>query len=436
MERLAMESLKTWKASQTRKPLIIRGARQVGKTWLAKNFGAMAYDNFVYINFDHNKHMQELFSRNFNIDRIILGLEIYCNNKINMENTLIIFDEVQEVPLALTSLKYFYENAPEYHIICAGSMLGIGLHPGTSFPVGKIDFLYLYPLTFIEFLLALGEYKLVKLLNSNDYDLISIFKYDLIDLLKFYYYVGGMPEAVYEFSKDKDFLLVRNIQEQILDGYVNDFSKHAPGDTPLKMRWLWSGLPGQLAREKKKFIFGHIKEGARAKDFESALMWLVDCGLVHKVSRATSPKLPLMAYEDAKAFKLFLLDVGLLSVLVGLDQRVLLEENRLFSEYSGALTEQYVFQQLITIKKHKIFYWSNDRNSAEIDFILDNGMDIIPMEVKAKVNLKSKSLKVFREKYRPNLSLRASMADYVEQDGLINLPLYALNGYFTRFYNL
>ncbi len=426
MYRTAIELIYKWKDKKGRKPLIIRGARQVGKTWLMKEFGAKAYKKCVYISFENNQRMQELFAADLNIERIVTGLELYAGHKIDSAETLLIFDEIQEVPKALTSLKYFNENAPQYHIVCAGSLLGVALHQGTSFPVGKVEFIDLYPLSFQEFMLAMGKEQYIKLLDGSDYSMVTTFRQEYIDLLKQYYYVGGMPEVVYNFSANKDFSEAREIQGRILDAYEQDFSKHAPHDVIPRIRMLWNSIPSQLTKENKKFIYGLIKEGARAKEYEMALLWLTDCGLVHMVNRVTAPSLPLKAYEDLKAFKLFLLDVGLLSCMVRLRQDVLLDRNDLFKEFKGALTEQYVLQQLKTLKNINTYYWTNDRNSAEVDFLIDNGEDVIPLEVKAEVNLQAKSLKTFREKFNPKISLRTSMADYKKEDWLINLPLYAI----------
>lgn len=428
MYRYAIENLDKWKNSKNRKPLIIEGARQVGKTWIMKEFGKKSYNKTVYINFDSNVQMAELFSIDLNVERIIMGLEIYAGHKINPADTLIIFDEVQEVPKALSSLKYFYENAPEYHIVCAGSLLGIALHEGTSFPVGKVDFLKLYPLSFKEFLMAIGLERFAELLDKKDYDMIKSFKQTYIDALKQYYYVGGMPEVVASFADEKDFNEARKIQKRILTAYEQDFSKHAPKEIVPKIRMLWNSIPSQLAKENKKFIYGLIREGARAKDYETAIMWLSDCGLVHKVSRINAPNIPLKAYEDLKAFKLFIVDVGLLGAMVGLNQRTLLNGNELFTEFKGALTEQYVMQQLAVNQDLGIYYYTNDRNTCEVDFIVDNGDNIIPLEVKSEINLKAKSLKTYREKFTPEISIRSSMADYSEEVGLINLPLYAIEG--------
>ncbi|MCL2604450.1 MAG: ATP-binding protein [Defluviitaleaceae bacterium] len=426
MYRTAMEQLYQWKAKANKKPLIIRGARQVGKTWLMKEFGREAFAETVYISFDNNRRMQGLFDTDLDAERIIMGLELFSGKKINPADTLIIFDEIQEVPKALTSLKYFYENAPQYQIICAGSMLGVALHQGTSFPVGKIEFMDLYPLSFSEFMKAMGKERYAELLEKNDYTMVSTFKQEYIDLLKYYYYVGGMPEAVLHFLENKDFIEVREIQQRILNAYEQDFSKHAPNEIVPRIRMLWNSVPAQLAKENKKFIYGLIKEGARAKEYELAMLWLSDCGLIHHVYKAMTPNLPLKFYEDLKTFKLFLLDVGLLSCMTGLRQNVLLDGNDLFKEFKGALTEQYVLQQLKTLRNIRPYYWTNDRGSAEVDFILDNGNEVIPLEVKAEINLQAKSLKLYREKYNPKTSVRSSMADYKEQDGLINLPLYAV----------
>lgn len=425
MYRSAMNDMDKWKQKSNKKPLIIRGARQVGKTWLMKEFGNTAYDKTAYINFDNNPQMKELFSSDMRIDRIITGLELYVGHKISPENTLLIFDEVQEVPKALSSLKYFNETAPEYQIICAGSLLGVALHQGTSFPVGKVEFMDLYPLSFTEFMRAMGKEQFVDLLDKGDFEMATTFKQDYIDMLKHYYYVGGMPEVVQSFADNRDFNEAREIQERILVAYEQDFSKHAPNEVVPRIRMLWNSIPAQLTKENKKFIYGIIKEGARAKDYEMALMWLTDCGLVHKVHRVTAPSIPLKAYEDLKAFKLFLLDVGLLGCMVRLNQSILLDGNELFKEFKGALTEQYVLQQLKTIKGVDTYYWTNDRGSAEVNFLIDTGSELVPIEVKAETNLKAKSLKTYCEKYQPKTAIRTSMTDYKQEDWLLNLPLWA-----------
>jgi predicted AAA+ superfamily ATPase len=427
MYRTAIEQLYKWQEKKNKKPLIIRGARQVGKTWLMTEFGRQAYDSVVYISFDNNKRMQDLFEGDLDVERIITGLELYTGHKIDANKMLLIFDEIQEVPKALTSLKYFNENAPQYQIVCAGSLLGVALHKGTSFPVGKVEFLDLYPLSFTEFMMAMGQARFVELLQNGNFELATTFKQTYIDLLKHYYYIGGMPEAVLSFSNKKDFSEVREIQQRILTAYEQDFSKHAPHEAVPRIRMLWNSVPSQLTKENKKFIYGLIKQGARAKDYELALLWLADCGLVHKVHRVTAPNLPLKAYEDLKSFKLFMVDVGLLSCMVRLRQDTLLDGNELFKEFKGALTEQYVLQQLKTLKGIEAYYWTNDRGTAEVDFIVDNGSEVIPVEVKAETNLQAKSLKVYRDKYNPKLSIRTSMADYQKEDWLLNLPLYAID---------
>ena len=426
MYRDAIEQLLKWKRKKNRKPLIIRGARQVGKTWLMREFGKTSYTNTVYISFDNNPQMKELFSADMKIERIITGLELYAGHKINPSNTLLIFDEVQEVPQALTSLKYFNETAPQYQIICAGSLLGVALHQGISFPVGKVEFIDMLPLSFTEFMRAMGKSQFIELLEKNDFALATAFKQEYTDLLRYYYYIGGMPEAVQSFADNKDFTEAREIQQHILSAYEQNFSKHAPNDIVPRIRMLWNSIPAQLVKENKKFTYGLIKEGARAKEYEHAMLWLTDCGLVHKIPRITVPHLPLKAYEDFKAFKLFMLDVGLLSCMTRLRRETLIDGNELFGEFKGALTEQYVLQQLKTFKGIETYYWTNDRGNAEIDFIVDNGNEAIPIEVKAEVNLQAKSLKTYREKFHPRLSIRTSMANYKDEGWLLNLPLWAL----------
>ena len=426
MYRNAFKDLLKWKSKISKKPLVIRGARQVGKTWLMKKFGEQEFINTVYISFDNNQQMKNLFEIDLKIERIITGLELYSGQKIVPENTLLIFDEIQEVPKALTALKYFNENAPEYQIVCAGSLLGVALHKGTSFPVGKVEFMDLYPLSFTEFMRAMGSEEFVDLLEDGKFDLATNFREEYIELLKYYYYVGGMPEVVSAFSLNRDFNEARSIQENILMAYEQDFSKHAPNEVIPRIRMLWNSIPSQLTKENKKFIYGLIKEGARAREYEMAMLWLIDCGLVHKVNRVNTPNLPLKAYEDLKAFKLFMLDVGLLSCMVRLNRSVLLNGNDLFKEFKGALTEQYVLQQLKIASGLNTYYWTNDRGNAEIDFLVDNGKSIVPIEVKAEENLRSKSLRSYYEKYKPDISVRSAMSDYRKEDWLLNLPLWAI----------
>jgi len=427
MYRRKTEELIIWKNSASRKPLIIRGARQVGKTWLMQEFGKTQYTQTVYLNFEKNKRLKTLFTDDFDVRRIITALQAETGLTIDAATTLLIFDEIQEVPEALTALKYFHEDAPQFHVIAAGSLLGVALHSHTSFPVGKVIFMDLYPLSFTEFLEAIGETTLIELLNTRDWKLITAYKTRFIDRLRQYYFVGGMPEAVLSFSKNMSFKDVRDIHKNILDAYEQDFSKHAPREIVPRIRMVWNSIPAQLAKENRKFIYGIIKEGARAKDYELALSWLADCGLVHKICRITKPSLPLKAYEDRTAFKLFLVDIGLLSSMGDLDAKTLLEGNNVFSEFKGALTEQYVLQQLNSTDAYSIYYWSAERSTAEVDFVLQYRNIIIPVEVKAEENLQAKSLKVYREKFRPEVSIRTSMSDYRKEDNLTNLPLFTIS---------
>lgn len=426
MYRIAIEKLLKWKESKRRKPLIIEGARQVGKTWLMKEFGRLYYTDTVYINFDSNSRMAELFASDLDTERLIMGLELYSGQKIDPDHTLLIFDEVQEVPRALSSLKYFYENAPEYHIVCAGSLLGIALHEGTSFPVGKVDFLKLYPLSFKEFLMATGKERFAELLNKWDHQMITSFKQTYIDALKQYYFVGGMPEAVQSFAENRDFNEVREIQKRILAAYEQDFSKHAPNEIVPKIRMLWNSIPSQLARENKKFIYKVVKEGARAREYEDALQWLVDARLVHKIYRSTAPGLPVSAYDDLSAFKIYLVDVGLLRRLAQLSPTAFGEGNRLFTEFKGALTENFVLQTLITQFEVTPRYWSQSNPPYEIDFLIQRENDIFPVEVKSEANISSKSLKKFKELFPDKVKLRVrfSLDNLKLDDDVLNIPLF------------
>lgn len=422
MYRYAINDLIAWKNSPNHMPLIIKGARQVGKTWLMQEFGKTQYEKVAYISFDSNPRLDTLFRKDFNIKRLIDGLNIEVGFNITPKNTLIIFDEIQENPLALTSLKYFCENAPEYDIVAAGSLLGVAHHKGTGFPVGKVEYLNLYPLSFKEFLLAMNENQILGIIDKNDFEMQKVFKERIIDLLRRYCYVGGMPKVVLSFSQEQDYNLVRKIQRNILSDYESDFSKHIPPEQVERTRLLWNAIPSQLVKENKKCVYGKIKQGARAKDFEIALNWLIDSGLVHKVSRVTEPNIPLKAYEDVSAYKLFLLDVGLLGAMNDLDSRSLLENDKLFNDYNGAVTEQYVLQEFKTIGDLPVFYWASNR--AELDFLIQYQNNIIPVEAKATINLQAKSLKSFRQKYEPKISIRTSLADYEGNTGLFNIPLY------------
>lgn len=436
MYRKLLEELKVWKNDIHRKPMMIRGARQVGKTWLMKEFGRTCYEKCAYISMDENEIMEDVFRDAFDIKRIITALEIEVGFQIEPENTLIIFDEVQEIPRALKSLKYFCENAPQYHVMAAGSLLGVALHEGTSFPVGKVEFCDLYPMDYQEFLLACGEDGLAELLESGDYKLITSFKNKYIDLLKFYYYVGGMPEVVSTYVQTNDLKKVRRIQNRLLGAYENDFSKHAPAEIVTRIKMLWNSIPTQLAKENKKFIYGLVREGARAREYEVAITWLIDCGLIYKINRVKKPDFPLRAYQDFQAFKLFVLDIGLLGAMSRLSAKMILQGNRLFEEFKGALTEQYVLQQLKENPEIDIFYWSSDTATAEVDFLVQTEEDIIPIEVKAEENLSAKSLKSFYNKYRPQLSIRTSMSDYREQEWMVNVPLHMIGVYFRGLYGV
>ena len=426
MNRDALEYLMKWKESKFRKPLIIKGARQVGKTWLMRKFGENYYSSVAYINFENNDRMKQLFDKDYDIDRLIFGLQIESNTQID-ENTLVIFDEIQEVPKALTSLKYFKENAPQYHVLAAGSALGVGLHEGFSFPVGKVDFLNLYPMTFLEFLQASENNQLVDLIKSRDFDLMTVFKDKLIDLLKHYYFIGGMPEAVFVYQETYDLNQVRDVHRRLIDGYEQDFSKHVPNLLLPRVRMAWQSIPAQLSRENRKFVYGLVKEGARAREYEIALQWLFDMNVAAKVVRITKPDIPLNAYQDPNSFKIFMNDVGILSTLSNLDMKRLLEGNQIFEEFKGALTEQFVFQEIRSLDNLTPHYWSADRSSAEVDFVIEYEGKIVPIEVKATNNLRGKSLKSYFDRYHPEKSIRTSLADFRDEGWLINIPLYALS---------
>ena len=424
LERSLMQELVEWKTSEGRKPLIIRGARQVGKTWLMKEFGRRYFKNFAYVNFDNNERMAALFEGNLDINRLLLAINAETGVKIEANETLIIFDEVQEVPRALGSLKYFCENAPQYAVIAAGSLLGIALHQGTSFPVGKVDFLDLYPLSFSEFLSALGEDALAEILHNKDYQLITSFHEKYIERMKEYFFVGGMPEAVVTFITKKDFVQVRKVQLNLLAYYAQDFFKHAPLREVPRINMVWNSIGMQLAKENKKFFYGQIKKGARASEFEIAIQWLKDCGLVHTVNRVSKPAYPLKAYIDFGAFKMFMFDIGLLCAQNEIDVQTILEGNKLFIEFKGAMSEQFVLQELIASGKHP-FYYATETARGEIDFMLQSHADVVPIEVKAGENVKQmQSLKAYNEKYQPRLAVRISALPYRQEDWLVNLPLY------------
>ena len=421
MERLAYKKLLGWKNNKNRKPLILNGARQVGKTWLLKDFGEKEYESVAYINCDETKDLKAVFS-DFNTDRLIRAFSAISGVNIKPENTLIILDEIQIIPIGLTSLKYFCENAPEYHIAVAGSLLGIGLHEGTGFPVGKVDQINLYPLSFKEFLLALKKDQIYNAIQTHKWEELSSLSSIFIDLLRQYYYVGGMPAVVQAYATNHDIFEVRNIQSQILSDYRLDFSKHVPKDILPKVNMVWDSIPAQLAKENKKFIYSKIRKGARAKEFENAIQWLVDAGLVYKVLRVSKVEKPLKFYEDFDSFKLFILDLGLLGAMTEVDAKDVLVNNNAFIEYKGSFTEQYVLQELQSLEK-KVYYHSKEHSELELDFVIQN-YNVYPIEVKAEENLKSKSLRTIYSENKQLKPVRFSMADYKEQDWMVNVPLY------------
>ena len=425
MKRKSIEELYRWKARTDRKPLIVQGARQVGKTWLMKEFAKEAYQKCAYVNFEDNDMLRQLFQNDFDIPRIINSIQWTTGVTIDAD-TLIILDEIQEAPRGITALKYFQEKAPEYHVVAAGSLLGIAMHQNDSFPVGKVDFMYLYPLSFFEFLEAIGEQRMVDLLLSKDWQMITMFRTKFEERLRQYYYVGGMPAVVSAFAEGGDIEHVRNLQNGILESYERDFSKHAPAIEVPRIRMVWQSVPAQLSKENRKFVYGVVKEGARAKDFELAIEWLKDAGLIYKVNRSKKGQLPLAAYEDFSAFKIFMSDIGLMGAMSKLPAQSLLSGNALFSDFKGALTEQYVMQQLKTNSNLAIYYWSADSSRGEIDFLLQRDCDIIPVEVKAEENLQAKSLRSFVDKNPGLHGVRLSMSPYREQDWMTNYPLYSV----------
>ena len=428
MKRYAMEKLLEWKDRPNRKPLLLKGARQVGKTWLMKEFGRLYFKKTAYISFFNNRTMKAIFDQDFSMDRLLMSLNIASGVEITPVDTLLIFDEIQEAPRALEALKFFCENGPEYPIIAAGSLLGVAIHEGISYPVGKVDELDLHPLNFREFLDAMGESSLVRALASEDKNLWNDWKDRFLFWLRNYYYVGGMPEIVDFFREHKDYKEVRRLQQQILSQYDGDFGKHVKGTDLARLRMVWNGIPLQLAKENKKFFFGQIKKGSRLKDFEIAIEWLLDCGLIHKVFRVTKSAMPLKAYVDLTAFKLYMVDIGLLGALSELDALSILEGNQIFTEFKGALTEQFVLQQLVSDTGLTPYYLS-DESRMELDFLVQKGRNIVPIEVKAEDNLQAKSLKVYCEKYHPFLAIRTSTAGWREQDWMVNVPLYGLTSY-------
>lgn len=431
MYREAIKKLEKWKNSSRRKPLIVNGARQVGKTYLLKEFGSKYYEKFAYINMDNNIRMKELFEGDFDTSRLIQGLKIESGVNIEPGNTLIVLDEAQEVLNSIAALKYFNENANEYHIIIAGSLLGITLHKGIAFPVGKVDFLNMYPLNFKEYLIALGKKDFVKIIEEKNEDMLKIFASDIKNYLREYYYIGGMPEVVNDYVNNKDYIQVREIQNAILKDYEEDFSKHIPEEQIMKVKQIWDNFNSQISKENKKFVFGALKQGARGSEYEDAINWLVNAGLLIKVNRVNNAKLPLSGYTDYNAFKLYFLDVGLLSAKNKLDVKTLLEKNRIFTEYKGALTEQYVLTELISNYDITPFYYTSDSRKYEIDFLIDYDNKVIPVEVKSEENVQAKSLKEFIDKNSTEINIRTSMLDYKVNDKITNIPLYSIGSFDT-----
>lgn len=424
MERLDIQKLKKWKESNRRKPLIVEGTRQVGKTWLVKEFARRYYKSLAYVNFEENVYLRNLFETDYNIDRITAAVSAATHVNCTEGDTLIFLDEIQEAKNGITALKYFCENAPHLHVIVAGSLLGIEIHRRVSFPVGKVQFLSLSPMSFREFLMAMGETELAAMLAEQRWEGITVFAPKLKELLKYYYYVGGMPEAVLSFSQYRDWQEVREIQTEILKSYERDFSKHASGDIAPRIRDLWLSLPSQLSREHRKFVYGLVKEGARAREYEIALEWLIDGGLIRRVNAVKAARMPLKSYEDRSAFKIFCIDIGLLGAMSGLDSMTVVNGNAIFTEFKGALTEQYVHQQLSA--SHDLYYYSKPNSQQEIDFLIQEGMNIVPIEVKAEVNVKAKSLRQFVKENQSCKAYRISMNNYSVQDWLTDIPLYSL----------
>lgn len=424
MKRLIINQLISWKENSQRKPLILNGARQVGKTYILKAFGKLHYRNVAYVNLDSQKELAKVFEQDFNVTRIIRSLSAFLNIHIEPQHTLIVLDEVQECPAALHALKYFCEDAPEYHVVVAGSLLGISLHGNSSFPVGKVDMLRMFPLTFEEFLMALGEEQLIKLMKDGETEVIDTLSGRFVDCLRQYYYTGGMPAVVKEYITSGNLQSVRQLQKQILFDYRRDFSKHAPAEQVPRINLVWDSIPAQLARENKKFIYGALKKGGRAKEFEMAIQWLIDAGLVYRVYRANKPSLPLKFYEDLSAFKLFSLDVGLMGAMADSPAEAVLVNNQAFVKYKGAMTELYVLTQLQPTGI-PIYYYSSNDSLSEIDFLVQSGARIVPIEVKAEVNVKSKSLSAFIQKHPDLTGLRLSLLPFQTQDWMENRPLYA-----------
>ncbi len=432
MKRTIYNELIKWKLSKSRKPLIMYGARQVGKTYILKRFGEKEYSNLVYLNCYKNEMMEKLFEQDADAKRILLGLAALSNQTIKESETLVFLDEIQEIPNIISTLKYFCEDLPGIHIVVAGSLLGVMNMKGQSFPVGKVDIMRMLPMSYHEFLVAKGEDGLAGLLQSQDYGMMDVFAEKYTEMLRQYYFVGGMPEAVSHFCQTNDLIGVRQIQKNILTAYETDISKHTGNDTQ-RIRMVWDSIPSQLAKENKKFIYGAVRKGARAKDFEIAIQWLIDAGLVYKVERTKEARMPLKFYADANVFKLYLLDVGLLGAMTDTSAALMLIENSAFTEYKGAFTENYVLQQLKTINDMPVYYYSKENSTLEIDFIVQTATTVHPVEVKAEENVKAKSLSTFVNNDCKGMNIkgvRLSMKGYADQEWMVNVPLYAAREFF------
>lgn len=425
MYREQMNQLEKWRTSPNRKPLVLRGARQVGKTWLLREFGRTCFSNVAYVRVEDNEPVIRLFEGSLEPERLLRGIAAVTKERINPQTTLVILDEVQAAPRALTALKYFCEDAPEYAVAVAGSLLGVAIHAGVSFPVGKVEFLDLYPLTFREFLLAMGESELEGFVREGDFNMMEVFRERYADLLRTYYFIGGMPEVVDAFAKNRDFAQARRLQTNILEAFRGDFSKHSGAVTGERCRMIFDSLPRHLAKENKKFVYGVVKKGARGRDLDDALQFLLDAGLVMKVPRVSRAGLPMGAYADESAFKLFCLDIGLLGALANVDSRTILEGNTLFTQFKGALAEQYACQQLVGDCGLAPYYWTAEKSSAEVDFTVQVGGEFVPVEVKAEENLRAKSLAAFCKTYGLKNAVRLSLSNYREESWMTNIPLYA-----------
>ena len=427
MKRHIFEQLVAWKEipSSRRKPLILEGARQTGKTWLARGLGNTQFESFVEVNFEKLQEARSLFEANFDLNRILLAIQAATGKKVIPGKTLLFFDEIQFARRGLLSLKYFHDEMPELHIIAAGSLLGVIDHKDDSFPVGKVSFIHIYPLCFTEFLCAIGREGLADMLQSKDYTAIDAFAETYTDLLRQYYYVGGMPEAVKTYVEEQDYKVVRQVQNEILESYKNDFSNHPPKEIVKRMIMLWDNIPAQLAKENKKFIYTAVRSGARARDFETAIQWLCDAGVVYKVTRVRSGEMPLRGFEDMDAFKLYVLDIGLHGAMAGLDAMTLVQGNELFLQYKGALTEQFAMQEMCCHNDMEIHYWTPEESRAEMDFVVQHAGEVIPIEVKAEQHLRAKSISIYIQQNHPRHIIRTSLAPYKQGETVTDIPLYA-----------